>query len=439
MLLLLVGCQGNNTPVSSNPTPQVRLPVIAVQRQDIRVEVNIPGTVGTLPNRSAKVSPAVAGKLIAINVVPGQQVAKGEVIARLDNRQASEQLNQVTAAWRSAQASVAQARTNLALTQNNLQRTRSLYQQAFNISTSQKTIAPAILGARAGVAQAQSNLALARTNLERQQLLYNKGIAPKKDLITAQNQLQTAQSALVSAQVAVQQVAPEKDVVAAQSAVQTAQGALAAAIAQEQQAQASRNQAQTQLSLTDIRTPIAGVVATRLLNIGDTADTATPVIQVVNLSIVIVNANLPADRQANIRVGQRAIIRSLSQQSLEGVVTAISPIVDPQSNTVNIQIRVDNSKGQLKDNQTVKVSITTEVRPGALTVPQTALVPDPNNPAGRMIYTVEAGKLARKKVQTGIQQNGQIEILSGLSANQTVVAKGAYGLPDGTAIQEVKL
>ncbi len=220
--------------------------------------------------------------------------------------------------------------------------------------------------------------------------------------------------------------------------MQVAEAAYSAAISQEQQARASREQAQTQLSFTNIRSPIAGVVASRFLNIGDTTDPATPVIQVVNLSKVLVNANISADKKANIRVGQNANIRSLTGGNYSGVVTAVSPVVDVQSNTRNIQINVSNSQGQLKENQAVSVSITTENHPAAITVPLQALVPDPDNPTGRMVYVVKDGKMERKKVQVGIQQNDNVEILSGLTGNETVVAKGAYGFADGTAIKEVK-
>ncbi|MEH2266593.1 MAG: efflux RND transporter periplasmic adaptor subunit [Nostoc sp.] len=452
LMLLLIGCQGKD-PTATETPPIVSLPVVDVQRQDIPVVVNIRGTVSASPNMSAKVSPAVAGKLVAVTVVSGQQVTKGQIIARLDNRQNLDQVNQVTAALRSAQAGVAQARTNLELAQKNFARSRRLYNEALN--PTQKATDPGIQGARGGVAQAQSNLIFAQNNLQRQQQLFKEGITPKKDLIAAQNQIETAQGALVTAQAAVQQVAPDKDVIAAQSQVETAKAQLAAAIAQEKQANASREQAQTQLSFTDIRSPIIGIVANRFLNNSDTTDPNTPVIQVVNLSKVMVNGNINADKKANIRVGQNAKILSLTGSTYSGVVTAVSPIVDPQSNTWNIQIRVENSGGQLKENQIVTVSITTDIHKAAITVPQTALVPDPENPNGRMVYTVKAGKLERKKVQIGIQQSdllsgellaaalryrsaSRIEIVSGLMGDEKVVAKGAYGLADGTAIQEVK-
>ncbi|MEH2338551.1 efflux RND transporter periplasmic adaptor subunit [Nostoc sp.] len=443
LFILLIGCQGKDPP--TDEAAAVSLPVVNVQRQDIPVEVNIGGMVSAPPNTSAKVSPTVAGKLAVVTVVPGQKVAKGQLIARLDNRQSLDQLNQATAGLRSAQAGVAQAQINLELAQKSLERSRRLYNQALN--PTQKATDPGILGARAGVAQAQSNLAFGEKNLQRQKILFKKGVSPKKDLFAAQNQLETAQAALVTAQTAVQQVVPQKDVIAAQSQVETSQVALAGAIAQQEQAKASRDLAQTQLSFTDIFSPISGVVATRFLNNNDTTDPATPIIQVVNLSKVIVNANLPADKKANIRVSQSANIRSLTGGSYSGIVTAISPIVDPQSNTRSIQISVNNSQTQLRENQAVTISIITEIHSAAITVPQTALVPDPDTPTERMVYTVKAGKLERKKVKTGIQQGdlsnrdsfaSRVEILSGLMGNERVVAKGAYGLADGTAIQEVK-
>jgi HlyD family secretion protein len=495
-MLLLIGCQGKISQ-EAQTAPVVSLPVVDVQRQNIPILINITGTAIAPPNTSAKISPAVAGKLAAVNVVPGQQVGKGQVIARLDSRQISEQVNQATAALRSSQAGVVQARTNLHLAKKTLQQQRQLYspngstpalrqaqagvaQARTNLDLAQKTLqqqrqlyspdgsTPALRQAQAGVEQAKANLVLAINSLERSRLLYKEKIAPKKDLIAAENQVSVAQSQLklatatveqvipqkdliaaqnqvqvavaqlTTAQAQVEQIIPKKDLLAAENQVQVAESQLAAAIAQQQQASASREQVQTQLSFTEIRSPIAGIVANRLLNTGDTADPATPVVQVVNLSKVIINGSLPADNKADIRVGQIANIRTLTDGNYSGVVTAVSPIVDPQSNTRSIQISVSNPGGQLKENQTVSVSITTDIHTAAITVPQTALVPDPENPAGRMVYTVKDGKMERKKVETGIQQKDNVEILSGLVGNERVVAKGAYGLEDGTAIKEVK-
>ena len=362
LLVLLAGCQSAKPAEDPAPPPVVRLPIARVQRQDLTSIARLTGTVNALPDHSVKVSPAVAGKLTSVLVVPGQRITRGQLLARLDNRQSTGQL----------------AQTNAALQSTNV-----------------------------GVAQAQTNLQLVRDTLNRVQMLYNEKIAPQKDLIAAQSQLATSKQQLQAAQ------------------------------SQVAQAQATRAQSVTQLGFAEVRSPISGVVARRLLNIGDTTDPATPIVHVVDLSTVIINASQPADSPVQIQVGQKGYIQSPSQgrQSLVGTVTAVSPIVDPQSNTLSIQLRCPNPKGQLKEGQSVAVQVTTSVHRAALTVPKTALVPDPDQPNARLVYKLQGGKITRVPVRTGLEERGQIEILSGLSAGEMIASSGAYGLPDGTAVE----
>jgi HlyD family secretion protein len=365
LMVLLAGCQSAIPAEDSTPAPVVRLPIVPVQRQNLSSLIAITGSVNALPDHSVKVSPAVAGKLISVLVVPGQRIARGQIIARLDSRQVKDQIAQADAV---------------------------------------------LQGSTSAVAQAQTNLTLARNTLARVQMLYNEKIAPQKDLIAAQSQVATSQEQVQSAK------------------------------AQVAQSRASRAQVATQLGFTELRSPISGVVARRLLNTGDTTDPATPVLQVVDLETVVINASLPADSSAPIRVQQPGRVHSVAQPGVgfPATVTAISPVVDPQSNTLAIQLRCANRQGALKEGQSVTVQITTGLRRGALTVPKTALVPDPEKPDQRLVYKFKAGKIARVPVQTGIEEGGRIEITSGLASGESVAASGAYGLPDDTAVEATR-
>jgi RND family efflux transporter MFP subunit len=365
LLVLLAGCQKAIPAEDPTPVPVVRLPITQVQHQNLSNIVTLTGMVNALPDHSVKVSPAVAGKLIAVLVVPGQRVRRGQIIARLDNRQVKDQIAQADAV---------------------------------------------LQGSSSAVAQAQTNLTLARNTLARVQMLYNEKIAPQKDLIAAQSQVATSQEQVRSAK------------------------------AQVAQSRASRAQVATQLGFAELRSPISGVVARRLLNAGDTADPATPVLQVVDLETVVINASLPADSSAPIRARQPGRVRSVAQPgvSLPATVTAISPVVDLQSNTLAVQLRCANRQGDLKEGQSVTVQITTGIRRGALTVPKTSLVPDPEKPSQRLVYKFRSGKIDRVPVQTGIEEGGRIEITSGLASGESVAASGAYGLPDGTAVEATR-
>ena len=371
LLLMLSACQASSSTTvakSSDSAEPLRLPVVAVQSSDLSAVVSMPGTISALPNESVKVSPTVAGTILAIPVAPGEYVHRGQIIAQLDDRQLKAQLNQAVATLQGAQESVAQAKANLQLANSDLQ------------SYSQ---------------------------------LYKTGAISQENFLTYKNKAAVAQSQLN------------------------------AAIAQVQQNQAARTQALDQLKYTTVRSPISGIVASRLLQVGDSAAGAaaspsTPIMEIVNLDTVLVNANLPADQPAKIHIGENAQIHSVALPGVtfDGTVSAIAPVVDPRSNTLSVQIRTPNLENKLKAGQVVTAAITTGVHQ-ALTVPKTALVPSADNSGGQMVYTVEGGKAKPIEVKTGIEHNGEVEILSGLKAGEMVVAKGAYGIPAGTKVQAV--
>ncbi|MBA3922423.1 MAG: biotin/lipoyl-binding protein [Nostocaceae cyanobacterium] len=159
MVLLLAGCQAKS-PAPDEAEKKVSLPVVVVQRQNLPLEVKITGTVSAPPNTNVKISPAAAGKLAEVTVVAGQQVSKGQVIARLDNRQSLAQVNQATAALRSSQAGVAQARINLTQAQQSLAQQRQLY-------SSPNGSSPVLRQGEAGVAQGRANLVLEQQSSRR--------------------------------------------------------------------------------------------------------------------------------------------------------------------------------------------------------------------------------------------------------------------------------
>jgi RND family efflux transporter MFP subunit len=264
----------------------------------------------------------------------------------------------------------------------------------------------AVQTAEANLQQAQSALTFAKENLDRQKNLFQAEVAAKKDVLAAENQVQTAALQIQSLQ------------------------------SQIKSAKASRAQIQTELSLTEIKSPIEGVVANRFLNIGDTADPNAPVVQVVGLQNVIVNASLPADAPQQLKVGEHARIHSDAERGSEydATITSISPIVDRASNSIIVQLLSKNPGGKLRDGQSVNVSITSKVDRSAVVIPQTALVPDPNDPERQMVYVVRDGKATRVPVVPGGTKGELIEILKGLRAGEAIVVEGGYGLPDGSPV-----
>jgi RND family efflux transporter MFP subunit len=264
-----------------------------------------------------------------------------------------------------------------------------------------------VLIAKAGVEQARTNLLLAQNTEARTASLVSQDVGAQKDLVAAKSQIETAIAQL------------------------------AAAKAQVDDADGAEGAIRATLTYTVVKSPISGTVAQRYLNISDTADTVTPIVQIVDLTEVVVDAALPTSQPANIVSGQTATITSkaLPGHNLSGTVQSINPVTDNQGTTIGVRILCPNPDKILKEGMPVIVSIVTSLHPRALTVPTTAVVADPQVADTNMVYIYKDGKISRVQVRTGLQMNARTEILTGLKAGDEIVSEGAYGIPDGTTVE----
>jgi RND family efflux transporter MFP subunit len=268
----------------------------------------------------------------------------------------------------------------------------------------QQAVAPTQSALNA-VAQANIALDLALKNLVRTEALFEKDIVAQKDVVAARSQAELAKSQVLAAKakVAEAEIAPAH--------------------------------IRKQLEFTKVRSPLAGVVAQRFLNIGSAADPSTPIVHIVNLEQVMVIASMPADSAANPKVGHQATITAVAEPgvSFPGKIQSISPVVDQNNNTVSIEVLTNNEQRQLKEGQQVTVSIATSSSKAVL-VPETAIVPGHDHPEQRLVCVVKNGKLTFKEISAGPKQNGQIPVLKGLCDGDEIVSAGAYGVPDGAIL-----
>jgi membrane fusion protein (multidrug efflux system) len=349
-----------------------KLPIVIAETTAIVDRIDIPGVVAALPDHSVKVSPAIAGKIVSISVVPGSHTLKGEVVATLDDTHLRDLLNQ------------------------------------------SKT---AIDTANVAIKQAKNNLDFARENVERQKRLFDAEVSAKKDIITAESQVTNAQSQ-----------------------VETAQSQL-------RSAQAVIKQNDTEIAFTRVHSPISGVVANRFLNVGDSVDPNTPILQIVDLNKVVINAQIAVELVAAVKTGDSATVAVSTREDnnqnrtsfeTEAIITSISPTVDAQTNTVRVQLQCANTAQNLKEGEQVTVTVKSKKAHNVILLPQTALVPDPEDPKKQMVYVVENKKAHRVIVEKRAFSGGKVEIIKGLKPGQKVIARDAYGLPDQSAIEETR-
>lgn len=263
------------------------------------------------------------------------------------------------------------------------------------------------------------------------QELFRQGALPRKeldqagvDLTNARNQYEMAQKHLDSL-----------NAVGKQATLKSAAGAL-------ESAQGKYNGAAAQLSYSEIRTPISGVVTERPLYPGEMAAAGTPLVTVMDISQVIAKAHIPQASAVLLKVGDNATIEVPGMDKpFSGKVTVVSPALDIGSTTVEVWVQAKNPGEHLKPGTSVQVSMIARSVADALAVPAAALLTAPDGTTSVMVAgPCEKSRNAndqcahQKTVKAGIREADRVQIVEGLQAGDRVVATGAYGLPDNSKI-----
>ncbi len=248
--------------------------------------------------------------------------------------------------------------------------------------------------AQAAVDQARANLENSSLNLQRNEKLLERGIAARKDIEDARTQA-SVNKALLS------------------------------------QAEAALSLARLNLSRTEVRSPLTGMIVKRLLSVGEQVDgtAAQPVFEVANTSEVELFGNVSALYLDKIRVGQALHISTdaFPGKVFQSHIVAISPAVDPATNVGLVRIRIANGAGLLRLGMFLTAQVPLETQRNALVAPLGAVYRDQDgNPE---IYRVEGEKAEAVPVKLGLETQDRVELLSGAQEGETIILGGGYGLP----------
>jgi RND family efflux transporter MFP subunit len=203
-----------------------------------------------------------------------------------------------------------------------------------------------------------------------------------------------------------------------------------------QTAEGQMRAAQAQLSYSEIRSPIDGVVTDRPLYAGDLATANQPILTVMNLSRLIAKSHVPQSEAVKLKLGNPAELKvSGLDEPVKGRITLVSPALDPGSTTIEVWVEAAKPNPAVKPGMTVEVSMTGKTVKDAIVVPAGAVF---KNAEGGTDYVVLAGsdqKAHWKTVQVGVRNGEDAQIVSGINAGDPIISSGGYALPDNTKIK----
>lgn len=415
-VLTAVGCGSKtaNTNANSNSQPTT-VDVTTTQAVTKPIPTYFEATGNLASDAQTDVAPSVAGKVLEVNFDVGSYVTKGSVMVRLDPRDAQIRLEQAEAqvvqqrrAVDTAVAALRQAQIRLGLKDG----------QTFNIETFSQ------------VKSVNANLTLAEKELARTQRLFDTGDVSKSILdqrrATRDALLGQLDEARSNAAVAVKAInSAEAQVAAARSAIATSQTQV--------------EQARKAVSDTAIYAPISGYVSERTADPGEYLSPQAPntkIGTIVRTSSLRMRIDVPEAAIGKVAIGQGISLQTSAypDRNFAGTVARILPNVNITARTLVVEAEVENGEGLLKPGQFATVRITQSKPEPAVMIPATAIKAEGDI---NKVYIVKDGAAREILVQTGLLENGLIQIKAGIAEGDVVATSNVNTLYDGVLVRQM--
>ncbi len=185
---------------------------------------------------------------------------------------------------------------------------------------------------------------------------------------------------------------------------------------------------------SELRSSITGVVSSVTGKVGQIADPSLTIARIVNTEKMFAVVGIEVEDIDKVMVGQKVEIHIPNfpdAKPLTGIVEQKNKEIDPATQLVRIWIEVKNPDGLLQPGMFAVGLIFVKTEDRALVVPRSSVLKDDK---GKYVFVVEK-KVARKiQVKTGIENDGEIQILDGIHEGQQVVYEGNYELEDGMTV-----
>ena len=350
---------------------EVQIPVTAETVKIADMEETV-RTKGTLyALEEVFVSPKIPGKLDRLLVDEGAPVRIGQPVAELEK-------TQITLALKQAEQALAQGYAGKAQ-------------------------------ANAAVIQAEANNDQIQSDYVRMERLYKKDSIAKQQYDHALSAKRMAEASLNQAHQQLLQA--EAQVEAAKIAVELAQ---------------------SNLDDCTVVSPINGVVTGKMKNLGEFVNPGQAIFQIESVDQLELKAEVSSIYLARLETGMtvRATVEGFSD-SLVLTIDEISPRVDLKNRSVEITSKIDNKNRRLSPGLYAGIELILETRKDVLTISRESLLSADDS---YWVYRLNGKSAEKVEVFIGLSRNNRVEILSGLSPNDTIVTVGHNNLENGSVI-----
>jgi len=333
----------------------------------------------------------VTGVVVDIPVAEGQAVAAGDILIRLDDRE--------------ARAAVVQAESAMAQAEARLRQVREL----------------TLPSAEESLGQAKATLLNAEQIYDRATKLLQNGAGTKVAVDEATKSLDIARALVRNSEFQVFTNRPGgSDYVMAETQVNQTRASLAAV--------------QSRLSYTVIKAPRDGVLISRVVERGNVVQPSNVLMKLSPVGESQLVVQIDEKNLGLIALGQKALASAdaFPAQVFAAEVAYINPGIDLQRASVEVKLRVPEAPAFLRQDMTISVDIEVATRPGALVMPAASIRGlSSGNP---WVLKVDDNHASRQPIKVGLVSGGKAEILDGLGEGDIVVP-ASYTVDNGARIR----
>ena len=375
---------------------QVEVRVVPVTYQTLASTVSTNGKVE--PVEEFQVHAPLPGVIKQIFVEVGQNVSKGTLLVKMDD---------------------SDAKARLATAEAALESNRILQRDLHNGGSADETSR-----FKSELATATMDQQQATTDLATKEALFKKGAASQSEVSAAKQKLDSTNLALQTARSHMSRYNAD-DLHNAQTRIAEAQAAVASA--------------QSNLANVDIRSPIAGSVYSIPVNQYDFVGSGDDILNVADLKRLQVRAYFDEPEIGKLAIGQAVtIVWDAKRDQIWHGHISLTPTTIFAYNTRSVGIAlitIDDPTPDLIPNTNVTVKVTEAQRANVLSIPREALHTDG---ARNYVYRIVNGRLAQTNIVTGVVNLTNVEVVSGLTANDTIVLSAKSSVTELTNGLEVK-
>lgn len=442
---------------AANEAPAATVEVATVRTGSLTEAMEVTGQLATL--KDATLSPKVAAKITQMNVVEGNFVKAGQIIAQQDTSDLRVQMQQSDAAIQAAAAQLRQA--EIASSVQPAQTDAQIKTAKAALEAAQARLRALQTGSRPQeiqqaeqqVAAAKASYDWAKTDLENTQRLYEQGALPKaaydQKLALANAALAQYQSSQKTLSL-VKEGPRREDIEAAEQQVRQAEEAyrqavigrsqnslrqqqVEAARAALNQARANRAYVQQQISNSTMRAPFDGYIATRYAEVGTMVSPGVPVARIVSLSKLHFEANVSETLIRELKQGQpvQVTVDAFPNIPFTGALDEIYPLASSDSRDLKVRIILNNPDAKLKPGMFARGRITIRTYANVPLLPKLALLERAGN---TRVFVVANEKASERAVRVRASDTSVL-YAEGIRPGEVVVIRGQDALSDGQAVR----